>query len=84
MLGEVLGEEDGGEMVVYVSGSIFLPWQADPAQICLGNIWLAWANSAPTNFTASVKISYCILKMLVLKSQWSKHAEFGCKPTVHI
>ena len=95
VLGEGLREEKEKEMDLLryqmylyptrlTQGKFGSPGQADPTQIRLGEIRLAWASGSNLNFTTLVKISYLILKMISRKSQRSEFARLGFKSTVQI
>ena len=47
---------DGGKNGCFMLLDVFVACKTRPSEI-----WLAWTNSAPTNFTALGKISYLIL-----------------------
>ena len=76
MLGKGLGEKKEAKMVVLHCWTSFQPTRlaqarnispgrANPTQNHLDKIWLIQESYAPTNFTASVKILYRILQMLL-------------------
>jgi len=86
---------DGGENDFFMLLDVFVACKTRPREIWLtwaswsssnspGKIWLALANSALTNFIASVKILYLIHKILYCKYQWSECTELGCRPTTQI